>query len=436
MMAESQPDTHIQEGFLCPVCYKDLRSRSNLIAHFEDFHSEDQDLLKSIKDLVGKAKKKILKIDENDLEPFKTEISFQQFNLEYNELQESGQNRSHTEFFKNVRRERLDHRTSETNRLIIRLDKLLHIHGSDRKQQEQELVTWLDGTTVSRCPSCAATFNITRRQHHCRLCGSIMCNLCSSFLSCDIAKMIVTTVYTDMNNLSSKTEDNLRLCAHCMNKLESRNQVQMLQGTQPLICQLYNRLQKIKCDLQSSVNLYEKMFDSLKSGEDTFHLQDAQSLRSSIAQQAEVLDVISKQIVATATESDQPKVLLLQNAIRRATTQYIKEYLLVLPSPMDLDKMRKGRVKTHSQNFEQPNSLHVVKVAVTTGWSPENVNIEQNLPEISNDPLMQQINIVRNYIRQARLANRYEEVASLEENLKFLKHTYQLRQVHSDIASS
>lgn len=178
------------------------------------------------------------------------------------------------------------------------------------------------------------------------------------------------------------------------------------------------------------------MFDSLKSGEDTFHLQDAQSLRSSIAQQAEVLDVISKQIVATATESDQPKVLLLQNAIRRATTQYIKEYLLVLPSPMDLDKMRKGRVKTHSQNFEQPNSLHVVKVAVTTGWSPENVNIEQNLPEISNDPLMQQINIVRNYIRQARLANRYEEVASLEENLKFLKHTYQLRQVHSDIASS
>lgn len=71
--------------------------------------------------------------------------------------------------------------------------------------------------------------------------------------------MIVTTVYTDMNNLSSKTEDNLRLCAHCMNKLESRNQVQMLQGTQPLICQLYNRLQKIKCDLQSSVNLYEKV---------------------------------------------------------------------------------------------------------------------------------------------------------------------------------
>ena len=39
----------IKEGFLCPICHKDLRSPNNLIAHFQDLHSEEQDILKSIK---------------------------------------------------------------------------------------------------------------------------------------------------------------------------------------------------------------------------------------------------------------------------------------------------------------------------------------------------------------------------------------------------
>lgn len=95
---------------------------------------------------------------------------------------------NHTIFFKTVRRDRLDHRTTETNKLIIRLDRLLNIQKTDKKQEEQLIVSWIDGTNVSRCPSCAASFNITRRQHHCRLCGTIMCNSCSCFLSKDKAR--------------------------------------------------------------------------------------------------------------------------------------------------------------------------------------------------------------------------------------------------------
>lgn len=140
-------------------------------------------------DLVGNVKKKILKLDDQDLEDYKNEIS-QKYYITRSAPQEPGQSRSHTEYFKNVRRERLDHRTSEINKLIIRLDRLLTLwdYGSERKQHEQELVTWLDGTTVTRCPSCAASFNLTRRQHHCRLCGSIMCNSCSYFLPFDVAR--------------------------------------------------------------------------------------------------------------------------------------------------------------------------------------------------------------------------------------------------------
>lgn len=142
--------------------------------------------------MVGNVKKKILKIDDQNLEECGNEIN-QKYFLSQSLPQDPGQSRSHREYFKNIRRERLDHRTSETNKLIIRLDRLLTLwdYGSERKQHEQELVTWLDGTTVTRCPSCAASFNLARRQHHCRLCGSIMCNSCSYFLPFDVARNLL-----------------------------------------------------------------------------------------------------------------------------------------------------------------------------------------------------------------------------------------------------
>lgn len=56
-----------------------------------------------------------------------------------------------------------------------------------QKQHEQTLVPWLDGSSVKLCPNCAKKFNIARRQHHCRLCGSIMCKECSQFLPINYA---------------------------------------------------------------------------------------------------------------------------------------------------------------------------------------------------------------------------------------------------------
>lgn len=52
-MAEAVTE-NIKEGFLCPVCHKDLRSPNNLLAHFQDLHSEEQDLLKSIKGRISR----------------------------------------------------------------------------------------------------------------------------------------------------------------------------------------------------------------------------------------------------------------------------------------------------------------------------------------------------------------------------------------------
>lgn len=426
-MAESND---IQEGFLCPICHKDMRSPNNLIAHFQDLHSEEQEFLKSIKEIYGKAKKKILKLDDQDLQNFK-ELTQQKYYLETSDPQEPGPCRSHTDYFKNVRRERLDHRTTETNKLIIRLDRLLRTFGSDRKQQEQELVVWLDGSTVTRCPSCAASFNIARRQHHCRLCGSIMCNSCSYFLPYDAAQSIVAPV----NNVgerghSWKESDSLRICNHCLNMLECRRKVQIEQVMKPTIWHLYSLLQNNKKMIQSSVDLYNKMYNSLTSGETTFLLQDVQALRSSIAEKAQMIDTLSKKIASEPVDPENPKAAVLQNNIRKSTSNYIKDSLLTLPPPPSVEELEKIRERVsvmYKDDFlPDPSSTSIQKVTVATGWSPANVTTE--VRDSDANPLIEQMNIVRNYIAQARKAQRFEEVASLEANLKMLLSTYKEQQ--------
>jgi len=48
----------VLEGFLCPLCMKDLGDVIQLQVHFEEDHSkEDVAFVQSLKDLFGKAKK-------------------------------------------------------------------------------------------------------------------------------------------------------------------------------------------------------------------------------------------------------------------------------------------------------------------------------------------------------------------------------------------
>ena len=41
----------VLEGFLCPICMTDLKTPQQLTKHFEEFHNDDPEILKSLKGL-------------------------------------------------------------------------------------------------------------------------------------------------------------------------------------------------------------------------------------------------------------------------------------------------------------------------------------------------------------------------------------------------
>ena len=100
----------------------------------------------------------------------------------------------HLDYYRTERAKRADMLAMDTNKLIIRLEKLLRSLPHDpvkRKSHEQAVVSWLPEESVKLCPNCARSFNLTRRKHHCRLCGSIMCADCSDYVHFDLAKRLI-----------------------------------------------------------------------------------------------------------------------------------------------------------------------------------------------------------------------------------------------------
>lgn len=99
----------ILEGFLCPVCKQDLKTPERLTSHVETLHSDEQDLLQSLKDIFSKAKKKIFddSIDlaknfDQSLKPNFLQTS--QLQRQYNVIQQTiGAHCDHISYFKAIR---------------------------------------------------------------------------------------------------------------------------------------------------------------------------------------------------------------------------------------------------------------------------------------------------------------------------------------------
>lgn len=538
--------SEVLEGFLCPICLEDLASITQLQAHFEEQHgSEDKDVVHALRGFLSKAKKKLLNEDEPDNVARR---DFDGSGLEYEpnnpwnwDPPPLGPSRCHTSLFKKIRSARIDSFVAETNKLLIRLDKLLRDIPNDpvkRKAHERSIVMWAEDKDVPLCPFCARTFNLARRRHHCRLCGGIMCDECSEFLTFDYAKKLVspvhqgnvnqmTTVATTSSSSSSggplmtsflagisglrrsgsqgslnsllsvmdsmTSEQHFRVCRHCMVRLQARdNQVEQ-RTSKPTLSLYYEKLMEYRSLLERLLPQYVQMAESLSAGETTYNLQDAEELRMKILKTGDNLNSMAQKIrnlgigsqdVTDGAASSIPlgaRQELLQRRIFSTSSGFLKEHILSLPKlptfhelketqerrrleaearlAAEKEAMRQAEERaseilrrrdkeskdsprttpnrSSSSNtpsrsssstpvsFSTSRKKQTDEVVVDTGWGPN--LCPPNVTE-TDDPMIQQMNNLRNYIKQAREANRYDAVATLEANLKELQGEYKKQQ--------
>ncbi|XP_038578203.1 rabenosyn-5 [Micropterus salmoides] len=520
-MASSYPPPfevtgEVKEGFLCPLCLKDLQSFYQLQDHYEEEHSgDDRHVRGQLKSLVQKAKKakdKLLKRDGDDRPDTGSYESFYYGGVDPYmwEPQELGATRSHLDFFKKHRAARIDHYVIEVNKLIIRLEKLTSFDRTSSdvakiRAIEKSVVSWVNDSDVPFCPDCGNKFNIRNRRHHCRLCGSIMCRKCMEFVPLPLAQKLITgtrealcvpgspvqsqsppagggggssgmgsrrgsisSLSSVTSMLEDKDDEKIRCCHHCMDtllkiqhKLEEKDHV-------PDIVKLYERLRMCMEKVDERAPEYIKMAESLNAGETTYNLDTAGGLRLEVQKYYELIDALSKRILTLSAKDDpppHPKALQLQRMVRYTATLFVQEKLLglmSLPTKEKYEELKEKRKQEQekrvqqerlaaqetlkrrqeseknrpppSTNGELPQPPRAPRMTKAGGWLPsaDSVHARSEL----EDPLLQQIENIQSFLRQAREAKRTDEVAMLEENLRQLQDEYDQQQTSLAIALS
>lgn len=389
----------VREGFLCPLCLKDLQSFYQLQSHYEDEHSEDRDVKGQIKNLVQKARKaknKLLKREGDDrVEPGAQgyeSFSYGGVDPYMWEPQELGAVRSHLSDFKKHRAARIDHYVVEVNKLIIRLEKLTAFDRANTETSkvraiEKSVVPWVNDQDVPFCPDCGNKFSIRNRRHHCRLCGSIMCKKCMELIGLPLANKLTSaskdslSTHTSPNQspnsvhgsrrgsissmssvssvLDEKDDDRIRCCIHCKDKLLKREQQMDEKEHTPDIVKLYEKLRLCMEKVDQKAPEYIRMAASLNAGETTYSLEHANDLRVEVQKVYELIDALSKKILTLGLNQDpspHPNTVRLQRMIRYSATLFVQEKLLglmSLPTKEQFEELKKKR----KQDLEQKRTM-------------------------------------------------------------------------------
>ncbi|NXO49859.1 RBNS5 protein, partial [Aramus guarauna] len=482
----------MREGFLCPLCLKDLQSFYQLQSHYEEEHSsEDRDVKGQLKNLVQKAKrakKKLLKREDGRTDSGSQEryesFSYGGVDPYMWEPQEVGAMRSHLSDFKKHRAARIDHYVVEVNKLIIRLEKLTSFDRANTESAkiraiEKSVVPWVSDQDVPFCPDCGNKFSIRNRRHHCRLCGSIMCKKCMELVSLPLASKLtsaskealgshtspnsspnsvhgsrrgsISSISSVSSVLDEKDDDRIRCCRHCKDTLLKREQQIDEKEYTPEIVKLYEKLRLCMEKVDQKAPEYIRMAESLNAGETTYNLERANDLRVEIQKVYEFIDALSKKILSLGLHEDpqpHPKTLQLQRMIRYSATLFVQEKLLglmSLPTKDQYEELKKRRLhmvalETHGKQEERQkdsisrsaatvngDTTHLKKGTVrkSEGWLPTSSISRES--EIA-DPLLQQIDNITSFIKQAKAAKRIDEVHMLQENLRQLQDEYDQQQ--------
>lgn len=360
---ESDDRSEHKEGFLCPMCMVDLRSFHNLQKHFEAKHSnEDKDIMNQIKGVFSKAKEKLFNKEEENVESLRFSTSMPARSPSRNELdaafwepQELGATKQLWDSFRAKRDARIDRTVVETNKIIIRLGKILQLPesvNSKRKEFERTVVPWVQDEDVPFCPTCGDKFNIARRRHHCRLCGAIMCAKCSMFLSAREAEDIIernkrvnegSPEHRKVHQpiLPDFTEEEIdkicvRVCVECDKVLQRNLEKLNLHLESSLLVLLHTKMATSMDAAQIMTPEFQSMAESLNNGEEDYKLDVASEKRIRLMQAFEAVDVISKKIAVLSVDDEEsppsPGALRLQSAIRKSACNFLQENMLSLPS--------------------------------------------------------------------------------------------------------
>jgi rabenosyn-5 len=305
--------------------------------------------------------------------------------------------------------------------LIYKYDYCSTVQDSaEWKAHEKSVVNWLEEKPVTRCPECAQGFNLLKRKHHCRLCGSILCHDCSDFIPLAEAFEILHSEKKIRDDVACASIS-FRTCAHCTRIIRQESQSpfntkKTSDSLEARLLAIYDTIRDKMTEIDNLLPQLVTVVDSIRSGETLYSKEEANLLRSKLLRATEQIDLLSKQISAIKSESS--SLIMLQQRIRQSCVAYIRDFIRLVPIVPD----------TADDASSTSSSIGGASGIVMTGdcWSisaPEHHEGHASgrpSSDFDDNPIQQQIKNVKFYIEQAKAAGRLDEVDMLASSLRDL----------------
>ncbi|CCF58092.1 hypothetical protein KAFR_0D04440 [Kazachstania africana CBS 2517] len=294
---------------------------------------------------------------------------------------------------------------------------------NDISDLERSITPWKEDKHVSRCHICQQPFGLLSRKHHCRLCGSIVCDSISRRCSNQVLLYFLQEVTLDLpyqEHITKKEQMEMpdmsvRLCSRCVNIVYSSRKIeQEKKESLSMLLSKYHSMSTVVKVIEGTLPTFEELLqktETTKTEKTVPNSNDILSLaklREKLLRSFTTYTVLTKQLLVIEPTNRTEKSI--QDSIKIVSAEFINDKLLPLkniPAVLSPDKYAKEQsdIPQVKQFSEIMNNLSVKEVKAYR----EELMV-----------LKEQSFLIESMVENAKALRKFDEVNTLSANLKEL----------------
>jgi len=347
-----------------------------------------------------------------------------------------------TDIFYKIRHDRSDDRELRRlqleNRLVILINGTIELYNKYRDRilgpvkwdydiatLERSTVPWKDDKTVSNCNICQSKFTFLIRKHHCRLCGSIVCDRIETGCSNELLVRFLQSITSDLYYTQKVPEDpefdkGIRICSDCLDMIYIPRKFNKDVSDPPsaIISKYYN-LQNLSMVVNQVLPKFEDLLSKIEITKELNKVPDITDLRELGKHREKLLrafkayNILTKQLAAIPSYNISEK--RIKDSIKIISSDFINEKILPMKNvPSILNGGSSSNESSTNNSFMDTGKPEVKKLY--------DLMSDLTIKEIKEyrEELMvfkEQSFMLQSMIKEAKKQRHFDEVQVLSGNL-------------------
>lgn len=293
---------------------------------------------------------------------------------------------------------------------------------------EKSITPWKDDTTALNCNICHTNFTILQRRHHCRLCGSVVCDNkntdCSNEILVRFLRRITADLpYSEKVPTSSEFDKSIRICSSCFDMVyTSRKFIVDVQSEPSALILKYYNLRSLSEVIDSILPRFEELLSNMEIAKElnkppnAIEISEMSKFRERLLRSFTSYNILAKQLLAITPANISEK--RIQASIQTVSSNYIAEKILPMkniPTILGNSTSSNESSTTTSLADSEHSKIEVKKLSDLMN----NLNVKE-IKEYREELMVykEQSFMLQSMIEKSKRQRNFDEVQILSQNLQ------------------